>query len=151
MKAITKKIALLFLTLIYPLFSLSCGGGPPYQASADMTLTVNPSSLTVNYDPKTVNSRTGTRDIYITIKDKENRPVPNIIVYARIGKEFLSVINFTDCPNSRECSCTTDQTGSCFITFSYKYGATHGSYTAEFLIYSGTLTNTFTLTTQEQS
>ena len=150
MKAITKKIVLLFLMLTYPLLYLSCGGGPPYQASADMTLTVNPSSLTVNY-AKTITSSTGTGDIYITIKDKENRPVPNITVYVRISQQFLSVISFSDCPNSRECFCTTDQTGSCFITFSYKYGASHGSYSAEFLIYSGPLTDKFTLTTQEQS
>ena len=140
---------LLLATLLSLVLMLSCGGGPPYLASKDMTMEVNPSSITVSYQ-KTVQSQTGTGDIYITIKDQQERPVPNITVYARIDSTFLGVISFEKCPGLRECSCTTDETGACFITFTYKYGTTHGDYKAEFLIYSGPLTDKFTLSTQKQ-
>ncbi len=145
-----KGILISLPVLLLLSFILSCGGGPPYTASKDMTMEVNPSSITVSYQ-KTVQSQTGTGDIYITIKDQQERPVPNITVYARIDSTFLGVISFEKCPGLRECSCTTDETGACFITFTYKYGTTHGDYKAEFLIYSGPLTDKFTLSTQEQS
>jgi hypothetical protein len=142
------KVLVAILTLITISLSviISCGG--TFFATGDMTLTVNPSSVSISYNG-TVS--TGVQRFSVVILNSEGKAVPGVTVTSYLDSFFVSsgITTFPDCPSKTSCSCVTNSVGECKINVSYKMGTGY-NYTHDIMFQSGPLVQMVTFSVSDQ-
>ena len=139
-----KKIVLGAMGLV---FTLSCG---TIEATPDMTMTVQPDSIT--FIDGSGNTNTSEDILTVSISNSEGKPAKGVKVYASVDNFFTNqgLIWFSDCGKASNCSCTTNNSGRCNIKVSYVHG-NNTTYTANIIVYSGSLSSTVSLCVGAQS
>ncbi|GEM_PF-6776920 len=125
---------------------LSCGGN--FFATGEMTLTVNPPSVSVTYNGT---NTTSTMEFKTSVQDSEGNAVPGVTVIGRIDSFLLSggYLTFPDCQGKTSCSCTTNSVGYCLIRVNYKLG-TGINYSTDIMFDSGPLVQTVRFEVSDQ-
>ena len=146
---ITSAFALIIFIGVAVSYLASCGG--PNYATANMTITVNPSSWTHTYlNTTTSYEDTGTVDFQIVVLKEDGTAAPGITVIGRLNSAFLDVIYFDKCGKQTKCSCTTGSSGYCILRAIYKYGTAVGEWYLDILFYSGPINQTVRVETKAQ-
>lgn len=136
-----------FLVLVLGGFMLGCGGD--IEASSNMTLTVNPSSVTLT-DTSPVLS-TSTENFQASVLTSNGKPAIGVKVYASVDAFFVSngLVWFPDCPGTNLCSCSVGSSGRCSIRVSYQHGGGL-NYTVDVSFFSGPLFQKVTIEVKNQ-
>ncbi len=138
-----KKVLLGLAGLI---FAMSCG---TIEATPDMTMNVQPESITFIDSSGVRNVSVDT--LHVGVYDTNSKPAKGVKVTAFVDTFFAnnSLVWFPDCNNSAECSCTTNDLGRCVIRVGFAHG--NVKYTANVIVYSGSLSKVITLCMGTQS